>query len=241
MNNVFEAEGEDAYVARRTPDPDLSPRGFVQAQQLGAFLGDLNASSLLGIHPVHELWVSPVKRTLQTMQPTALSLGLPPKVRLDCFEAGGIYQNDATYTSFEARGGLTRSEMVRMFPLIELPAGVTEHGWYPPAGTRDGKETEDECRARVAGVAASLKAEAATLTESKQVVLVVHYDFLCALLDVLLGRGEVPRGSFVNFRHYNTGISVIDIQQDGTVVTSMLNAVPHLVGRPDLVSGFDMK
>ena len=152
MNNVFEAEGEDAYVARRTPDPDLSPRGFVQAQQLGAFLGDLNASSLLGIHPVHELWVSPVKRTLQTMQPTALSLGLPPKVRLDCFEAGGIYHNDATYTSFEARGGLTRSEMVRMFPLIELPAGVTEHGWYPPAGTRDGKETEDECRARVAGV-----------------------------------------------------------------------------------------
>ena len=127
-----------------------------------------------------------------------------------------------------------------MFPSYELPPGVTERGWYPPAGTREAKETDDECRARVARVAASLKAEAAALSESKQVVLVVHYDFLCALIDELLVRGEVHSGPFISFRHYNTGISVVDIHQDGRIVTSMLNAVPHLVGRPDLVSGFEM-
>lgn len=240
MNNVHEAVSEAAYIAGRVPDPNLSPRGFDQAAALGAFLSDVAASALLGIHPVTELWVSPVKRTMQTMKPTATALGLSPKVRLDCFEAGGLYQGDATYTIFEPRGGLTRSEMGRDFPTYAIPEGVSSAGWYPPEGTRKGKEVDDECRARVSGVAASMKAEAAALSESKQVVLVVHYDFLCALLDALLIRGEEHKGPFVNWRHYNTGVTVVDINADGTVVTSMQNAVPHLISRPDLISGFDM-
>ena len=54
------------------------------------------------------------------------------------------------------------------------------------------------------------------------------------------GKGGSSNGPFVNWRHYNTGVTVIDISPDGSVQISMLNAIPHLAGRPDLVSGFDM-
>ena len=74
-------------------------------------------------------------------------------------------------------------------------------------------------------------------------VLVAHYDFLCGLLDALLApAGASTTGPFVAWRHYNTGITVIDIVPDGSVQTSMVNAVPHITasGKAELVSGFDM-
>ena len=115
-NNVHEAVSEAAYVAHREADPALSPRGARQAALLGAFLADAARARFLGVHPIDELWVSPVKRTLQTAAPAAAALGLAPRVRTDCFEAGGIYDADATYTAFAPRGGLTRDEMRSQFP-----------------------------------------------------------------------------------------------------------------------------
>lgn len=198
---------------------------------------------MLGIHPVTELWVSPFKRTMQTMQPIALGVKLSPQVRVDCFEAGGIYAADSTYTRFEPRGGLTREQMLHLFPSCSIPDYVNDDGWFPPEGSRTGKETDDECRARAAKVAANLKSEAEALSENKQVILVTHYDFICALLDELIIPGVVHQGTFVNWRHYNTGITVLDILRDGTVVNLMSNAVPHLVQSHDLlplISGFDI-
>mmetsp|Transcript_20572 Transcript_20572/g.35111 ORF Transcript_20572/g.35111 Transcript_20572/m.35111 type:complete len:226 (-) Transcript_20572:126-803(-) len=224
------------------PDPDLSPRGFEQATVLGDFLNQNASAFMLGIHPVSELWVSPIKRTMQTVQPIAAQLQLSPRVRLDCFEAGGIYMADrSTYTTFEQRGGLTRQEMVDLFPTYTIPDDVDEAGWYKQphlAPAHGGRETDAECRARVARVANSIKFEAASLTDDKNVILVAHYDFLCALLDALVG--QLPGGPFLAWRHFNTGITVIDVAVDGSVVTLMTNAVPHLVGRPDLVSGFEL-
>ena len=125
MNNVHEAKSWLAYTTNREPDPDLSPRGFEQAQLLGEYLKDTEASSAsLMIQPVSELWVSPVKRTMQTMAPTAASLAMAPRVHTRCFEAGGIYRGNVEYTAFEAVGGLSRSEMQSLFPTYELPAGA---------------------------------------------------------------------------------------------------------------------
>ena len=119
-NNIHEATSFEAYTAKRSPDPDLSPRGMEQAALLGTYLGDRAASASLGIHPVSELWVSPVKRTLQTMAPTAAALGLRPRVHTRCFEAGGIYSNNADYTEFVAQGGMSRAEMQAAFPALSL-------------------------------------------------------------------------------------------------------------------------
>ena len=46
MNNVHEAKSWLAYTTNREPDPDLSPRGFEQAQLLGEYLKDTE----VGVH-----------------------------------------------------------------------------------------------------------------------------------------------------------------------------------------------
>ena len=234
LNNVHEAVSEAAYHAHRQADPDLSPRGFKQAQLLGAFLGDAVRSRFLDVHPIDELWVSPVKRTLQTMAPAAEALGMAPRVKTDCFEAGGIYDADPTYTSFTPRGGLARDEMRALFPTYELPETVTSAGWYTGAG----KETDDECRARCARVADELRATARALDADRNVVLVAHYDFICALLDALVVPERAHRGPFLGWKHYNTGITVLDITAAGQVTVFVLNAVAHLLHEDALVSGF---
>ena len=242
QNNIHEAKSWDDYTKYRKPDPDLSERGFEQAALLGSYLGDASASASLGIHPIDELWVSPVKRTLQTMAPTAAALGLSPRVHTRVFEAGGIYEGDDSYTTFKAHRGLTRSQMSEMFPTYTLPDDVEEDGWFVDVeGT--GKETTAGCRKRAAGVAAELRDAARALDAPKNVVLVAHYDFLCALLDALiLGDGAPTDAGFENWRHFNTGVTVIDIEADGGVAVLMANAVGHLLkdrtGRDDLVSGF---
>ena len=176
LNNVHEALSRESYIANRLPDPDLSHLGFKQAALLSEYLKDeARCQPTLGIHPVHELWVSPVKRTLQTMAPTAAALGLRPQVNVKLYEAGGIYDHDratATATAYGAispRPGLTRAEMAERFPTYTLPPEVTDQGWYRGAG----KETTAECRTRARGVAEDFKAAAAALESDKNVVVVV--------------------------------------------------------------------
>lgn len=78
MNNVHMAQGR--YKSERVADPDLSPRGYEQAEALGAFVSDESRSGFLGFHPLHELWVSPHRRTLLTVKPAAARLKLAPEV-----------------------------------------------------------------------------------------------------------------------------------------------------------------
>ena len=95
MNNVYEAIGRQAYRLHRSADPELSPRGKEQAEALGQFLADAERSAFTGIHPISTLWVSPTRRTLQTMAPLAAASGLRPMVQTDTYEAGGIFEADA--------------------------------------------------------------------------------------------------------------------------------------------------
>ena len=240
MNNVHEATSWHDYTTKRSPDPELSPRGLEQAKLLGAYLSDQTASSSLGIHPISELWVSPHKRTLQTIAPTAAALQMRPKVHTRCFEAGGIYTNNEAYTEFVAQGGMTRKQMQEGFPTFELPESVTEDGWYVDEGGK-GREGTALCRARAKGVAAELTALAASLSANKQLILVAHYDFICALLDALVLKAGAPSDDedFDNWKHYNTGTTVLDIDaRTGAVSVLMQNAIGHILmsGRHDLVT-----
>ena len=54
MNNIHEAVSEAAYVANRHADPDLSPRGYRQADALGGFLANATRSAFLGVHRVED-------------------------------------------------------------------------------------------------------------------------------------------------------------------------------------------
>uniref|UniRef100_A0A7S3NEY7 Phosphoglycerate mutase n=1 Tax=Aureoumbra lagunensis TaxID=44058 RepID=A0A7S3NEY7_9STRA len=243
MNNIYEAISEESYRANRSEDPEISERGKAQAKALGDWLatGD-GLESLIGPKPINELWTSPFQRTLMTAEPVSKGLGLPAKVHTKIYEAGGIYKSNYDYTKFEARPGLSRNEMQRRFPHFELPDQVQEHGWYVGSG----RESDDQARARAKVVAAELVQKAAGLTEDHTLCMVVHYDFICALLDALVLPHTV--GPFDRWKSWNTGITVFDLQPPASlqeqpyVALLALNAIPHIlaIGSGDLVSGFNI-
>ncbi|CAD7923897.1 unnamed protein product [Amoebophrya sp. A120] len=69
-NNVHESTGDAlTYWKYRSPDPDLTERGHQQAALLAKHLADEKKSQFWGMHPISELWVSPVKRAMQTIRP----------------------------------------------------------------------------------------------------------------------------------------------------------------------------
>jgi len=233
MNNVFAADGIECYNANRLADPPLSEVGEKQADSVGAFFADESASALL--RPVHCLWVSPHRRTLQTCQPTASALGLAPMVWPLCHELGGVYESYENNTRREGRGGLTRAEMSEGWPSYQLPDDVTEKGWYD---VDLNCESTEHCRGRARDVVAAMREKASAveggLTESH--VIVCHHDFKCAMFDALLHPDT--EGGLIRWTFYNTSISAVDIYADGRVAVLMVNSTAHLppalVAVPDL-------
>jgi len=235
MNNVHEAQG--TYKTGRVADPELSPRGRRQAEVLGAFLGNTSKAEYFGLGKIDEIWVSPHRRTLDTAAPAAKATGLAPRVYTDIFEAGGIYDANDAYDAFVARGGMTRAEMQAAHPTYVLPDAVDATGWYRGPG----KESDDECRARAKRVLERVRATASALEgKSRNVLVVAHYDFISAFLDAVL----VPEttGEFARWRHHNTAVTVIDIEQaTGEVAFMKVNAAPHIYEADEgLLSGFPL-
>ena len=80
------------------------------------------------------------------------------------------------------------------------------------------------------------------LDSNRNLMMVVHYDFIAAFLDAIL----VPEttGHFARWRHHNTAITVVDIPKaqghDATIVN--VNNIAHILDTkdPSLVSGFPL-
>ena len=87
-------------------------------------------------------------------------------------------------------------------------------------------------------ISTQVRATASGLKDSRNVLVVAHYDFICALLDALVVPERAHRGPFLGWKHYNTGITVLDITAAGQVTVFVLNAVAHLLHEDALVSGF---
>eukprot|EP00747_Dinoflagellata_sp_TGD_P194705 gnl/TRDRNA2_/TRDRNA2_62429_c0_seq2.p1 gnl/TRDRNA2_/TRDRNA2_62429_c0~~gnl/TRDRNA2_/TRDRNA2_62429_c0_seq2.p1 ORF type:complete len:242 (+),score=38.93 gnl/TRDRNA2_/TRDRNA2_62429_c0_seq2:89-814(+) len=198
----------------RQADPDLSELGDRQAKALGSFL------SREGAMPIGSLYVSPVKRALQSIQPAAESLGLRAQVWTDCFEFGGIYHESGT-----SDRGLSREEMRRQFPFADVPDDVTDKGWYK----LDGKESTSQLLERVNGMAKRLQSmaqQAETERQKGALLLLSHHDTMDFLLQALI-HGESQRKTRGAFLHENTAMSCLDIYPDGRVQVVYLNRVDH--------------
>ena len=118
---------------------------------------------------------------------------------------------------------MTRAQMAAAHPTYVLPSEVTDDGWYRGPG----KESDDECRARAKRVLERVRATASGLKDSRNVLVVAHYDFISAFLDAVL----VPEttGEFARWRHHNTAVTVLDIEQaTGEVAFMKVNAAPHV-------------
>lgn len=230
MNNVYELQGEEIYARKRAADPDLSPIGEEQAEMLNEYLADEKKSAHLGIHPIHEVWVSPHKRTLQTAASFAEKIaktGAYALVDPRFFERGGVHLNGTRFS------GLPREEMSKICPQCTIPDAIDENGWYH----LEGQEPDEMARDRAIALVNELVASTSSLESDTNVVVYCHHDFINALLDAFFFP-PFEHGSFKRWRLYNTGVTVLDVTPYGVKHILAVNSIAHLAGREDLVQGF---
>ena len=224
-----------ADIRGRQVDPPLTDLGVRQAKLLAIFLaegqfpepmdsnGTNNKIKMEEGSGITTLYVSPMYRTLQTVQPIADSLGLDPMVWVDLHEEGGMYLNHGEGAGLVGYPGKTRKEIASEFGSYRLPSEITDLGWWS-----GGHEDQVAFAARANRVSDSLK----SMSISKEIIaLITHGAFMNALLKELLGTAT---SEFIRFRHHNTGITRINLSNDGRLELWSLNQVYHLSN--DLIS-----
>ena len=86
----------------RVSDPELTENGHLQSTYLAEFLQK-------GLHlsqrefeenerPFDQIFCSAMQRSLETVRPIGVAVGLKPEVWLDIHEVGGIYKFNADFT-----------------------------------------------------------------------------------------------------------------------------------------------
>ena len=181
---IRHAESENNALTReslheRKVDPDLTALGYQQRDMLARHI----ASALDGVgerFAITHLYTSAMYRSLLTTAPLSEALGKAAQVWTDLHEFGGMYREQNG--SIRGYGGMTRAEIEGAFPGYQLPADVSEKGWYDAAL---GLEPAARTRERAHRVAQALRARAA----SRDVIaLVSHAGFLNLLLAATFDR-----------------------------------------------------
>lgn len=132
---------------QRQHDPELTKLGHEQARILGEWFAtaqDIEEISDMDAHDpdrmtpararITRIYVSPMRRALQTAKHLQDALNVPTLVWTDIHESGGLY----VHTPEGVRGfpGLTREKMQHDFPKYTLPDTVTQHDGTIQAGVR---------------------------------------------------------------------------------------------------------
>jgi broad specificity phosphatase PhoE len=213
----------EQYRQNRHADPDLTDVGYRQAQETADYLRTGNNALLRN---VHEIYVSPLRRTLLTCRPIAQALQIDPKVWPDLYEVGGVYSNELNSTDANGvigtvgHSGLTRSHMRTEFPNYILDDSVTDRGWY----TLSTKETKEQGRARIERVLQTLRNQVEAASEDRTILLVVHGDFIDYFVQAAFGITGTKR----TFPCWNTCITVVDLDATGRAMVLQHNSVSHL-------------
>ena len=234
-------------TSARTHDPALTELGQQQAALLAAHLADganrdpwvdhTTGYSRLEDTPtfgITQLFVSPMRRALQTAKPIAEALGLQPEIWTSIHENGGIYlEQNGLFTGYP---GMSSAEIAEEFPGYLIPDSITDEGWYD---LRKGHEPLGEAFARAVSVAFELRhrAEQVMAGENphRRIALVSHGTYIDMLLKALFNM--VPARQMY-FMHYNTGFTRIDFLETerhrGRMLIRHVNRVAHLP--PSLIS-----
>jgi 2,3-bisphosphoglycerate-dependent phosphoglycerate mutase len=218
VNNLLATQHEFAeYMRRRSPDPSITERGFVQADALARHAEKVD-------YGITDILVSPMLRAVQTARPLVAALNLQPRMWVAIHEDGGMFTGDPSVPeSVRGYGGLTRAEFTRDHPEFELVDEITEDGW-----STAGWEDRAACHARAIRVAADLVQRARseqTQGIGSVVALVSHGTFLDALIKALFGHLPDER------HHYflnNTALSLLDLSRPERIRLRYLNRTEHL-------------
>jgi 2,3-bisphosphoglycerate-dependent phosphoglycerate mutase len=226
---------------RRVEDPSLTKAGFQQAHLVAQFLTDHPNLEEMVRHQleteerqqgefnpqVTHIYCSPMRRALQTAQPIGKHFKLDPAVCVDIHEIGGIFlEKEGVVTGLP---GMTRDEILSEFPNYHLPDAITETGWWP---AEKGREDVADTLARCIRVAMELRRRAqAEPTQDDKIILVAHGMFIDGLIKAFLH--NIPTDRYFHW-HYNTGVTRIDLIEDGVALVRYINRVTHLP--PELVT-----
>ncbi len=194
-------------------DAPLTRLGFRQAEW---------AAEALRYEGIHRLYCSPMRRAVQTASRISGALGMPPYVRPELCEYGGIWPL-RTDEGLQYHAGLTREKLLRSCPNAVLPDSITDDGWwfhrFTPPCDDSLRHARESTRALLAEMAETLGGD------EDRAALVGHG----GILDVIIceALGYEPHSEYIRLMHDNGSISRVDIENSQTRV-AYVNRVDHL-------------
>jgi 2,3-bisphosphoglycerate-dependent phosphoglycerate mutase len=139
-NALYENTGSDIG---RVDDPRLTEIGKKQAEATAKYLStsidpvdrNPNGSNFGFTH----IYCSPMYRAIATGKYIAEAMDMPLVVLKDWHETGGIFLEDKENGTFIQRPGLTRVEMLQLYPMLKIADITKEDGWWnrPPEEEAD--------------------------------------------------------------------------------------------------------
>ena len=224
-----------ANLRDRSVDPPLTDLGERQAEMLAAYVasgenqemsredtGNTNYQLRQGLR-ITTLFTSPMYRSLQTVHPVSQALGLAPRIWVDIHEEGGMYRNHGGDEGLVGYPGRTKSEILAEFPDYVLPPDFNDAGWW-------NKDHEDPSSLLVRATKVSEQLREMAKTEDR-VAIITHGAFMNALLNAIFG--QISEGHMY-YRHHNTAITRIYMDDDGRFEVLYLNSAAHLT--PESIS-----
>jgi broad specificity phosphatase PhoE len=153
-------------------DSDLTPLGEEQAQRTGEHLKTLG---------IGRIYVSPLRRTLQTIAPYCLSAS----ARAHLYPQVCEYFS-ANYPAYKEFPGLAPAEIRKQYPFVDIdPVNGCDDVWWPQEF-----ENDDIVYARAVKVRDSLQAEYGNTDE--HLLIVSHSDVVGRLIEAFLRIPPVP-------------------------------------------------
>jgi 2,3-bisphosphoglycerate-dependent phosphoglycerate mutase len=203
----------NAGIEARVSDPHLTEVGERQAELVAEALQPFG---------IDLLYVSPMRRTLQTAAPIAAATGLPARVFTGLHEWGGVYEEREGRHAHQP--GLGRDEMTAIIPGLVLPEDVTESGWW--AGGLDASRLEAVVEHSRANAIKFLDYLAINYPSDMTLAIVTHGGFGSNLMEAALHIDPHPE-YFLRFEQNNTGHALIEITETGTRLR-WHNRIDHL-------------
>ncbi|MEO2005040.1 MAG: histidine phosphatase family protein [Candidatus Poribacteria bacterium] len=180
------------------------------------------AGEALRYEGIHRLYCSPMRRAVQTAARISDALDMPPRVRPELCEYGGIWPVKGA-DGPRYHHGMTRAELLAICPSAETPESITDRGWwfhkFTPPCDDSLRHARDSARRLLAELAETLTGD------EDRAALVGHG----GILDIIIceALGYEPNGKYIRLMHDNGAISRVDVEYGQTRVAYM-NRIDHL-------------